>query len=232
MKGDQIQDYIMGLELILNQQAAAELTEGVEGAVADAVDLLEQRLKVWPNVLKQQVLCFACWMESIGLKVLRCLFQTIQQEGQKRHFIFLGDGHEASMKLIGIGAVVGRQSHANQQGAGAFAFAQFKHGLKIGPHGWQRKPAQAVIGTEFDQYDVRAVLAQQCRQAIASARSCFTRDAGIDDAQFFPFQVRFVLEFVLKQFGPCLVLPNAKSGRERVAQDENRCRGDCCGQHT
>ena len=130
----------------------------------------------------------------------------------------LVDGGEA----LGVaGAVVGWQAHAEQQHRGPLLPAAVDQRVQVALYQLQRQPAQAVIGTQFDDAVVRLVALQQAVQAAAGGAGGGAADAGIDHGVV----VADTMQALLQQFDPALAGGHAVAGAEAVAEHQHDRRG-------
>ena len=98
----------------------------------------QHRYQYRPYRIEQQRLRFGGWMQTISLKIFALAGNRRQQEGHALRLIFKCKLFVQAMELFGIGgAVVGRQSHADEQDLYAAFPGAFYHGFEIGLRGFQ-----------------------------------------------------------------------------------------------
>ena len=113
------------------------------------------------GVTVTEVKGFGGRMQVVGLEKRALGGDRCQQEIQLGALLALGRFPENFLEFNGIGAVVGRQTDADQQRPGAGGLGGIEHGFQVVAHLGERQAAQPVVGAERDDDDRRLVLAQR-----------------------------------------------------------------------
>ena len=116
-----------------------------------------------------------------------------------------------------LGAVVGRDLHAEQHHPGAGLPREDDHAVEVGAGGLEGQAAQAVVAPQLDDDDRRAVHGQRPGQPGEPPGRGLAADAGIDHAV--PVTLR--LQAVLQQGDPALVGRQSVAGADAVAHHQD-----------
>ncbi len=162
-------------------------------------------------------------VQCIRLKGIAVTGDGFEQKRQQGGLLFLGDGDEGLLEITRVGnAVVGRQTHSNQQDAGAALTCDLYHRQKIFRHLCDRKAAQAVVGTQSKNDHGRREPVHRSGESTATARGGFSADTGIDDTPVRRAASADFFQPLVEKRRPALFGSDAEAGGEAVAINEYR----------
>ena len=107
--------------------------------------------------------------------------------------------------------------YADQQYAAAGPPGCLDHRFEIGACGRKRQPAQAIVGAELQDDDIRMMLVQGAGQPGPAATGGLAAHAGVHDT----LPVTFGGQFPLQQARPALAGLEAVAGAQAVAEHED-----------
>lgn len=111
-----------------------------------------------PYVFQHDALCFGDGMDVVGLEEISIVLQAGQQEGDPGDALFVRQALIDIMELFGVsGAVIGWQTHADQQDLGLVPLRRGDDGIEIGVHLRERQATQAVVTPQFHDDDIGMV---------------------------------------------------------------------------
>lgn len=177
---------------------------------------------MFPDIVEHAGLSACNWMQTIGLKLAGIVGKAGEQERYQRYMLCLSDQSECRLELPDIvGAVIGRQFHADEQHLRAMPAACGDNSNQISAQGCDRSTAQSVIGAKFDDHNGRMVLLKCSSDAIFPAKGSFTTDTGVDHL-IIEF---FLLQALLQQIDPTCALWQTVTGGQTVAEYKDSRRG-------
>ena len=160
--------------------------------------------------------------DAVGKEIGRVGGNRRQQEIQRGALLALGGVRETLREFGGVGAVIGRQVHADEQRARPGRLGGIEHGGEVVAHLGERQAAQTVVGAEGDDDDGRLVALQGFRQAGTAAGGGLAGNRDIGDAII---EALFA-QALFQQRRPGLFGTDAVTGGERVAHNQDGSRGE------
>ena len=167
--------------------------------------------------LRTRLLCAGIALSALPLAVIsiivlrqnaRMTAIAIEQEVDEGGFPVFGDVGKCLLELNRIRSIVGRQALPDDQDAGVFLLRGIGQGCQVVTHRLDRQAAQAVVGAERNDDDVRPVLVQRRTEPRPPAARGFARDAGVGDAII----KSFLFEAFCEQARPGRFLSDAIAG--------------------
>lgn len=186
----------------------------------------QQRFQCRPHRIEQSRLHRLGGVDAVVLKILWVGRDAAKPERHHRQLHRFRHAGEALLESKRVGfTVIGRDAHLEQHRRRACLARKRNHFSEIAAHRCERLPTQAVVSTEFNQYEFRLMLFERSGQALQTAGGGFAADAGIDDL----LRVAFCLQSFPQQRNPAAFYIDAVGGAEAVAPDQNRRGGSLCG---
>jgi hypothetical protein len=149
---------------------------------------VEQGLQLRPNILEYLRLGSGGRVDVVGLHPLAALGNSLQQVGNERHAVALGNVRERCLEFADVAwTIVWGHPHAGQQDTGAAAFRGLDDSRQVGFQLGSRQTPQAVVAAERDDDDGRPRALQRLADTRRPATGRFARNAGVHDAIIEPF---------------------------------------------
>ncbi|MCY1177451.1 hypothetical protein D9M73_177610 [compost metagenome] len=165
-------------------------------------------------------------MDTVGLHQPGHAAHAFEEKRHQRHlllrrkiFIYLGERLGVTL------AVIGRQTHAQQQHLGTGCAGVINHRGKILLQLCWKLPAQAIIATQFQHHQLRLMLCEQRWQPRLTACAGVATDRSIDH-----FGVKSLgFQALLQQGNPALAGIQAESGTDTIADNQHGTRSCALG---
>ena len=132
--------------------------------------------------LQDQRLRFAVWMNAVFLKQGAIGGESVEHERNQRCLVARTDFPEQCMELFRVIApVVGWNAYADEQRLCAVFLARFDDGGQVFTDDRYTYASQTVVGTQFDNHDLRLMAIEQGLDSPPAPGGGFAADTRIDN---------------------------------------------------
>src|SRR5690625_1873927 len=136
-----------------------------------------------PDIIQNAWLRLGGWMDAVALHEVQVPGHAVQQKGNQRKRVLLGECGVDLRKLVRIAAPVTRRDlHAHQYRLRARSSTQLDHLAEAVLQCAERLPAETIVATQLSNSQAAIVTLQQRGQPRPAAAAGLPTDAGVNDS--------------------------------------------------
>lgn len=173
---------------------------------------------VIPDIVQYDRLRVGIRMQAVILHQRPVQYDSVKEKWHEAYIIEIGKSVVHVLEPGGVHrTIIRRDPHFEQQGINPVFMQHRNHSPQIAFRLRDRDPAQAIVGTELNDNELRPVPFEQATEA----RDPALRRLAADTRVLYPVRITVLGKTLLQERGPTAIEPNAVTRAETVTDNEN-----------